>query len=62
MFRASLAFDRVVLSGRVTSLLLLMLVGIFDDTAEFYFKEKVEFKTKTDDNRLGRGAKTWVAG
>ena len=52
MFRASLAFDRVVLSGRVTSLLLLMLVGIFDNTAEFYYKEKVKFKTKTDDHKI----------
>ena len=52
MFRASLAFDRVVLSGRVTSLLLLMLVGIFDDTAEFYSKEKVKFKTKNDDHKI----------
>ena len=53
MFRASLAFDRVVVSGKVTSLLLLMLVGIFDDTAEFYCKERVKFKSKTDDNELG---------
>ena len=53
MFRASLAFDRVVLPGKVTSLLLLMLVGIFDDTLEFYFKDKVKFKTKNDDHKSG---------
>ena len=52
MFRTSLAFDGVVLSGKVTSLLLLMLVGIFDDTAEFYYKEKVKFKTKADDHQI----------
>ena len=46
MFRASLAFERVVLSVKVTSLLLLMLVGIFDDTAEFYYKEKVSSRPK----------------